>query len=76
MLITLAGVVAFALQIQAVAPADLSGLASPLLFGESTGLSLVIQSIVMLIATVIAAVGVIRGLGSRPASTEGVAALA
>lgn len=76
MLVTFAGVVAFALQIQSIAPAALSELASPLLFGESTGFSLVEQSVVMFIATAVAATSVFRGLGARPDSNEPAAALA
>lgn len=76
MLVTFAGVVAFALQIQSIAPAALSALASPLLFGESTGFSLIEQSVVMFIATAVAAASVVRGFGARPDSDEPTAALA
>ena len=76
MLVTAGGVAAFALQIQTFAPADLGGLASPLLFGESTGTSLLIQSIVMVVATVIAAISVYRGLGAPDAPVGSARALA
>lgn len=76
MFVTMLGVAAFGLQILSVAPQYLSGIASPLLFGESTGLSLVIQATVMLIASAIAIYSLFRGLGSRPASPDGAAALA
>lgn len=76
MFVTLAGVAAFALQVNAYAPTDLGGLASPILFGESTGMSLLIQIGVMLVATVIAAVSVARGLGAPAAPDEATPALA
>lgn len=76
MLLTAGGVAAFALQVQSFAPADLSGLASPLLFGESTGTSLLIQTIVMIVATAIAAISVYRGLGAPDAPAGGAPALA
>lgn len=76
MFITMAGVVAFGLQIQSLAPQDLAGIATPLGFGESTGLSLVTQTVVMLIASVVAAVGVFRGVTTPPTSSNGAAALA
>lgn len=76
MLVTAAGVAAFGLQVQAVAPADLATLASPLAFGESTGTSLVIQVIVMSLATVIAAVSVFRGLSAPPTRQQAATALA
>lgn len=76
MFITVAGVAAFTWQVQMYAPADLAGLASPLLFGESTGLSLVIQVVVMLIAAVIAVYSVIRGLGSSSPMTPKSSAVA
>ena len=76
MFVTMLGVTAFGLQILSVAPQYLSGIASPLLFGESTGLSLVIQATVMLIASAIAIYSLFRGLGSRPTGPDGAAALA
>ncbi len=76
MFITLAGVAAFGLQVQAVAPQALSTLASPLEFGQSTGVNLVVQSVVMLLASVLAAFSVYRGLSAPPARPGGAAALA
>lgn len=76
MFITMAGVVAFGLQVQSLAPQDLAGLATPLGLGESTGLSLVTQTVVMLIASVVAAVSVFRGLTTPPTRSNGAAALA
>ncbi len=76
MFITMAGVAAFSLQVLAAAPQDLSVLATPLGFGESMGLSLLIQSVVMFLASVVAAVSVFRGLSAPPARPDGAAALA
>ncbi|HEU0026455.1 MAG TPA: hypothetical protein VFQ25_05005 [Ktedonobacterales bacterium] len=76
MFITMAGVAAFSLQVLAAAPQDLSALATPLGFGESTGLSLLIQTIVMLLASIAAALSVFRGLSAPPAQPDGAAALA
>lgn len=76
MLVTAGGVAAFALQIQTYAPANLSELASPLLFGESTGTILLIQSVVMVVSTVIALISVYRGLGPSDAPTGTAPALA
>jgi hypothetical protein len=77
MFLTLAGVAAFAWQVRSYAPADLGGVATPLsFFSESVGLSLLIQFSVMLVATIVAAFGVVRGLGAPPAQAESAPALA
>jgi hypothetical protein len=76
MFITMAGVAAFGLQVQAVAPQALSALASPLDFGESTGINLLIQTLVMLSATAVAAFSVFRGLSAPPPRQDTTAALA
>jgi hypothetical protein len=76
MFITMAGVAAFGLQIQAIAPQALTALASPLEFGQSTGVNLVVQVIVMLVASIVAAFSVFRGLSAPPARPDGAPALA
>ncbi len=76
MFITAAGVAAFGLQVQVVAPQALSALASPLEFGQSTGVNLVVQSIVMFIASIVAAVCIFHGLSAPPTRPDTTAALA
>ncbi len=76
MALTMAGVAAFGLQVLAAAPQDLSVLATPLGFGESMGLSLLVQTIVMFIASVVAVISVFRGLSAPPPRPDVTAALA
>ncbi len=76
MIVTMVGVAAFGLQIQAVAPQALTALASPLEFGQSTGVNLVVQFTVMLLASVIATYGLFRGLNTPPTRPDTTAALA
>jgi hypothetical protein len=76
MFITMVGVAAFGVQLLTAAPQDLSVLASPLSFGESTGVNLLVQAIVMLVASIVAAFSVFRGLSAPPARPDGAAALA
>lgn len=77
MLAVLVSVAAFAWQVQSLAPSDLSPVATPLSpFGESIGFSMLTQIALMALATIIAAAGVIRGLGTPPTSTEAAPALA
>ncbi|HEX9036251.1 MAG TPA: hypothetical protein VF808_04590 [Ktedonobacterales bacterium] len=76
MFATLAGVAAFTAQVQAFSPNSLGGLASPLLFGESTGTNLLAQIVVMLVATVVAGASVYRGLTAPPESSDRAHALA
>jgi hypothetical protein len=77
MLLVLVGVAAFAVQVRSLAPGDLSPVATPLSpFGESIGFSLLVQVALLTLATVVAAVSVIRGLGTPLTPAESAPALA